>query len=528
MIRRNPFREAARRTAQVVAPPSPMPRSQAYRGALSNRTTEDWILAGIKSADAEVKGDLRTLRRRARELARNTWACSRYAGILEDNLIGPEGIRLQSLARGPDGEVDENAAQAIEDAWVKWGERRTATADGRLNWHGVSELMVSTEATDGEAILRMLPGFDNDFGFSVQVLDSDQLDEEFNRPKSKTKNEIRMGVEVDKWTRPVRYWMYDAHPFDYQAAGRRDRVPIAAENLIHRYQIRRAGQTRGVSWFAPILMDAQMLSALQEGELIASRIAANKSGVFEVDPEMADDPELPSGINDFTWDMQPGVFETLPAGLKATFFDPTHPNSAFIGFSKIILHSIAAGLRTSYATLTGDLTDVNFSSIRAGTITEQDVYRRLQRHTWENIHRPIFRQWLRWAMAMGAIPGLPQGARYEEMEHHVWQPRGWTWVDPLKDAKTSELTLALGLDTRTRIAGQLGRSYPDMLRTREREKKLEERHGIEVEPVAAPAGFGERESDALALFLEEASDDDLADVVSRLNGGASRLKSLLR
>ena len=511
---RSPLREIIRRRRSART----HPKGTAFRGAVQNRLTEDWILASIRSADAEVRGDLRTLRKRAREMARNTAHCSRFIDLIADNVIGPHGIRLQSRPLGFDGELDEGAAQKIEEAWARWGDPKVCSADGRLSWHGIQELVVQTEAMDGEGILRMLPGFRNDFGFAVQLLDADQLDEELNRPAGKGTNEIRMGVEIDQWGRPVAYWMWDAHPFDLQGSFRRQRVRVPAEQIVHRYQIRRAGQTRGVSWFAPILMDAQMLSALQEAELIASRIAASKSGVFEYeDASMVPDPDLPHGTTDFTWDMEPGVFDTLPPGLKANFFDPTHPNGAFEGFNKIILHTIAAGLKTSYHSLTGDLREVNFSSIRQGSLQERDIYRRLQRRTWTHVHQPVFRWWLKWALTMGAID-LPLRDR-ARLERHEWQGRGWPWIDPLKDIKAAELALELGLDSRTRLAAEQGRDFADVLDKLAREQELARRKGVAI-------GSSNSE-DVLVTALLAADEDTLVGASGQLNGHGSRIAALL-
>ena len=126
---RNPLREATRRMHGDV---TSSPKATAFRGAVNNRLTEDWILASIRSADAEVRGDLRTLRKRAREMARNTAHCSRFVDLLADNVIGPNGIRLQSRPLGLDGELDEEAAKKIEEGWARWCEPKNCSADGRL------------------------------------------------------------------------------------------------------------------------------------------------------------------------------------------------------------------------------------------------------------------------------------------------------------------------------------------------------------------------------------------------------------
>lgn len=466
------------RFPRVAAPPPiQRMRSTSYVGASHSRLTEDWIFASIKSADAEVKGDLIALRKRSREVVRNTFIGARFQALLADNIIGPDGMRLQSKPLTPSGDYDAEAARAVEEAWKRWSQTpRFCSADRRHSWNDHAELEVQTQAQDGEGIIRLLPGFNNPFGLSVQQLDPDQLDECYSRPAGDGVNEIRMGVELDRWGGPVAYWLWDTHPTDYQGRDRK-RVRVPAEQIIHRFVAKRPGQTRGVPWYAPILMDARMLAALQEAELIASRMSAAKAVVFEQAPESVLSPNTPSGATEsFSWEMQPGVGDLLPPGLTAKFLDPTHPNAAFEAFSKIILHTIGAGLGTSYQSLTGDLEGVSFSSIRQGTLQERDVYRRLQAREAMHAHVPVFETWLRWALVMGQITdtrGVPYPVReFNRLLRHEWEPRGWDWVDPTADAEASALKIRLGLDTRTRICAEQGRDFEDVLDTLAKEEKM--------------------------------------------------------
>lgn len=49
---------------------------------------------------------------------------------------------------------------------------------------------------------------------------------------------------------------------------------------------------------------------------------------------------------------------------------------------------------------------------------------------------PIFEAWLESALMMGAIAvgGVPLTLDPSRLRKVVWQPRGWQWVDPLKEA----------------------------------------------------------------------------------------------
>lgn len=471
----NPLHRAALRSVQQQAAPS----ATSFVGAHHSRLTEDWIFAAIKSADAEIKGDIRTLRKRGREIKRNTATGERFVQLLKTNVIGPHGIRFQSRPLDEMGEYDRDAARDVEDAWRRWSDPGVCTADGKMSWHDVEDLLVESEAADGEAILRLLPGFRNDFGFAIQVLDPDQLDEEYNRPARGSKNEIRMGVEIDRWGRPLAYHLWDTHPFDFQGSSRRERVRVPADQILHPYRIRRAGQSRGVTWFAPVLMDARMLAALQEAEIIASRQAAAKTGVFEQEASSVLDPNSPSGsAESFEWEMAPGVWETLPPGLKAKFFDPTHPNQAFEAFNKIILHSNAAGLGPAYESLTGDFSDTNYSSARQATLTERDLYRALQARAAVHVHRRVFAMWQKWALTTGAIDRSMR--ERERLLRHEWVPRGWQWVDPEKEVRAAALSIRLGIDSRTRIAAEQGRDLEEVMDELAREARMAEERGLEL------------------------------------------------
>ena len=63
-------------------------------------------------------------------------------------------------------------------------------------------------AEDGEVLIRKVKGFKNDFGFSLQLIEADHLDEQYN---DKEKN-ILLGVEFDEWQKPIAYHLHKSHP----------------------------------------------------------------------------------------------------------------------------------------------------------------------------------------------------------------------------------------------------------------------------------------------------------------------------
>ncbi|HEX6940899.1 MAG TPA: phage portal protein [Longimicrobiales bacterium] len=477
--------------------------ASAYAGAELSRLTADWVLASIRSADNEIRWDLRTLRRRARELCRNNPHASRFLDVLGANVIGHHGIRFQSTVRTASGDLDVRNSDRIEEAWARWGKVGVCTADGRASWTDVSTLAVQLWAQDGETIVRKLPGFDNEFGFAVQILDADQLDETYNRAPDARRNEIRMGVEMNAWGRPVAYHIWNRHPQDFQAADR-ERVPIPASEILHIYRPRRAGQSRGVPALAPVMIALHMVGAYEEAELVASRVASAKGGFFEQSVEAASERDKRRASQaPIRMEAEPGVFDVLPPGWSFSPFAPDHPTSAFRDFRKGILQSIASGLGPSYNVLANDWEGVSYNSLRAAALTDHDIYRGLQWFVVEHFADPVFLGWLTWALTTGALELPSRDPR--RWSARRWQPRGWDWVDPEKDLRASAMALRLKLDSHQRMAAERGLDFFDVLREHQEAERMAESLGLELSTDVSrsgAAGGAARDDDASAELTE--------------------------
>lgn len=484
----NPLAAAVALQRQAHTPSRTAQRSASYAGTqVTAQTAADWVFATLRSANQDVRGSHRRLTDRARDLGRNDPYCKKFLGLLARKTVGPHGINLQAQVEGPDGELDEAANSEIEDAFRRWSLPETCTVDGRHSWVEVQQLAMKDWARDGEALIRMVGGFDNEFGFALQRLDPDQLDIEFSRPASKTDNEIRMGVEIDRWGRPVAYWLWTEHPSEH-GRPQRKRIRVPAEEIIYLGLLERAGQVRAVTWFASIILSVRMLGAYREAELTAARIHAAASVVFQQDPEAPtpvadpDDPDLgdeeDEEAEEFEFEMTPGGGTVLPPGLIPHQLKADHPNSAYPDFEKGILGGVAAGLDSAYASLTGDLTKVNYSSIRTGSLDEVDVYKTLQVILAMHLNRRVYLEWLKWALTTGAVQ-QPLADR-RRLQAHKWFPRGFPWIDPDKDMNAGLNSVDASLDSLTRLAAEQGRDLEEVLKERQREIRLAKKYGVPI------------------------------------------------
>lgn len=57
-------------------------------------------------------------------------------------------------------------------------------------------------------------------------------------------------------------------------------------------------------------------------------------------------------------------------------------------------------------------------------------------------------------------------------------PRGWDWVDPLKDVQANVLAIKSGLKTLTEVVGEQGKDFEDVLDQVASEKEMTEKVGV--------------------------------------------------
>ena len=446
-----------------------------YQGASTGRLFADFITSS-KSADAEIKDSIRTLRDRARNLARNDTYISRYLNLMISNVVGKHGVRISSKARNENGSLDLLANSQIEAAWKKWGKLGMCTANGRLSFLDSQKLFVEALARDGEVLIRHIKTNNSPFGYQIQFIEADHLDESLNYTL-KNGNKICMGVEVDKFRKPVAYHLFKEHPYGdtYDISNKHIRVP--AEEITHCYMANRAEQTRGVSHIATAMANTKMLSGYLEAEIVAARLGASKSGFFH-SPD--GNSYVGDGIEDDfnpVMNVEPGTFQQLPDGVQFTPYDPTHPTSAFESFTTTVLRSIASGLNISYHALSNDLTSVNYSSIRQGALEDRSHFQLWQEFTIQHFVDVIFKRWLEMAITTKAI-NLPMGKFDKFADSINYIPRSFPWIDPLKEMQANVVGLQNGITTYSDIVSSYGKDVEETFEQHQKEQELADQYGI--------------------------------------------------
>jgi len=201
---------------------------RSYKAASNANIFSDFI--GISSnADSTIRFNLRKIRDRCREQARNNDYAKRYLQLMTTNVVGQNGIRIQSKARNEDGSLDFIGNQVIENAWKQWSKKGNCTVDGKLSFVDAQKLFIESLARDGEVLVRHITTNNPLDPYKIQFLDADYLDEEENQVM-KNGEETIMGVKLDANGKPKSYLLFKDHPHNqYFGNYNREHIELPAD-----------------------------------------------------------------------------------------------------------------------------------------------------------------------------------------------------------------------------------------------------------------------------------------------------------
>jgi len=447
------------------------PRRRMYAGANSGRLTSNWFAAAT-SADSEIKSSNKRLRQRTRQTCRdNVYARQAQRSIVQ-NVIGT-GVRIQCDVRKlRGGKLDTKINDTIEAAWKEWIRYDSCSASGRDSLDDMSRLIVKSLFESGEVFVRLIkrPFGRSKVPFALELLESDQLDDDYEGTPSKTTS-WRMGIERDAFQRAKRYAFFKKHPGDTPfptPVGEKRHMILPASEVIHLFIADRPGQTRGVSWLASALQDLHHLSGFQEASVIRARAASSLMG-FISSPEGELDPGGEVMDEERVSEFQPGVWKYLAPGETAHVPQLDAPSGEFEPFLRAMLRGLASGCGVSYESVSRDFSQTNYSSSRLSLIEDRDHYRTIQGFLQERFFQPVFDQWLELAV-LGNTLDLPTFETEPDRFKRVrWLFRGWNYVDPQKEIQAAKEAVKAGFKTQAQVVAESGGDLEELMASRKRE-----------------------------------------------------------
>ena len=396
---------------------------RSFNAASSGRRAQG--LRDMPSAVSAIHASRATIARRARFLVGNNPLAVSAIDAWTTALIG-NGIKPQSK------HSDASIKGTLNSRFEAWTD--IADADGLTDFYGLQAIMARRMVTDGEAFALLL---NTTTGLRIRMLDPEQCDASMNAVLGDGRYIIQ-GIEFDPDGRRIAYYIRE-RPDIVTVGATMQAKRIDAADVVHMFRPETPGQVRGLSWLTPAFVRLSDLDTWRDAQLVRQKVASLLTGFIKNMDGSGSPMEGEQDGNTLSGGLEPGMLKYLGYGEDITF-SPTAPIGVeVIDFAKMCERDVAVGVGIPVSLLTGDLSEVNFSSIRAGLIEWRARVEALQHAVIAfQFLRPI---WARWT-ALEALSGAISG-KAEELLPVSWIPPKKAWVNP-KDDVEAELAAING------------------------------------------------------------------------------------
>lgn len=430
-----PFARLFRRTEAA-------PLAVRFDGATGGRRAFELRSMGRLGTETALAGP--TLRARARYRAANDAFLANAVG----NIVGAMvGAGIVPTPQHPDPET----RKALSAVWGEWVD--VADAEGRTDGYGLQAAVALDLVVCGEAFAQSI---DMPDGPRLRLLPPELVDESLTRDLGGGRV-IVSGVEFNADGTRAAYHVLPARPTDvFATTGTPIRIP--ADEIIHVFKPLGPGQVRGVSWLAPVILPAAELDKLADALTMGAQVAAMFAGFLTNTNEVGG--EDPFG-GDTQPSLEPGTLQRLSGGWDIKFATPAQISQV----APILRHNLrqlAAGLGLPSHLLDGDLSDANYSSLRAGLLPFRQRMEQVQYHVLvPQMLNPIWRRVVAHAVTTGQIeaPDYESNTRAYRAE---WLPPAFMQVDPAKQVQADVEELAAGLTSRRKLVAARGWTLDDL------------------------------------------------------------------
>lgn len=420
-------------------------QKRGFDGAAKGRRTEGWKATGT-SVNAEIFSALTYLRDRSRDLVRNNPYGKRIMRVMPNNIIGT-GIRPNPVTDS------KGTSKKVKQLWKDWAEKTTCDFDEMNTFYGLQKLAMRAVFESGGALIIRRRTTNPRIPIEIQVLEADHIDLNKNGELGSAGGYIMQGIEFNSRGKKVAIWLFEKHPgeqfrFPTQLMSRR----VEMDDVLYLYQVERPGQVHGIPLLVSSMLRMKDFDDYEDAQLIRQKIAAcfsvfvmdSQDSVFKGDTEAKEMAER----------VEPGIIEHLPPGKDVKFANPPGADG-YADYSRKIQQGIAAGAGISYEAMTGDLSNVNFSSGRMGWI---EMQREIEDWQW-NVFIPQFCdkiwQWFNDAAIIAGSLRSPVAV--------TWTTPRRMMLDPVKETNAKISQIGAGLTTLTETLLEDGFDFDEVM-----------------------------------------------------------------
>lgn len=429
-------------------------RSGIEAGAGGRRWQGAQMLAAPQQATLAARGPAKA---RAAALFVNNPIANRIVEVWTSNLVG-KGWQVR--AQHPDADLRRSLNDAFE-ALVR----------------PVLVPLVRALVRDGEAFVQLVVSGSDEL--RLKLLPADQIDPSLHRDLGGGAR-IVAGVEFDAEEQVVGYHILREAPGS--PFGTWDEaVRVPAVDVLHIFDPLFPGQVRGLTWLAPVLLKLRDRDEASDALLQQLKVAALLTGFITSPDGSAAGFEGETEGSQVNVSLEPGAMRIVPPGYNVVFSNPGNGAVQAVDFFKAQDREIASGVGLTFAMLTGDLGEANYSSERVGLLEFRRRAEMLQRNLIEGgFLRPLWRRWIEVRALAGELPADP--ASLADLLAVRFVPPGWVWVDPRNDVEADVAAITAGLKSREEVVAARGRDIDELDDERARDRARDANRQNEENP----------------------------------------------
>jgi lambda family phage portal protein len=413
-----------------------------YRRSIINDTSADGAL--------NLAGD--RLRQLARHLDENHDLTVSVFDDLVNNTIGT-GIIVSPMVRRPAGELADDVNRDLAELWDEWAARPETT--NQLDFGSAERLLARSKFRDGEAFVKLVTNlrfrYPTRVPLTLELLEADFVPFDLDDDAAN----LLQGIEVNEWSAPTFYHVYDRHPgdpgFSYRAPNDTRRVP--ASRMLHLKFTRRLRQRRGVPIIHAVINRMRDLQDYEQSERIAAKVAADLTFFIRKNEHY----QGATTVNEYKnrqWRLAAGTgFELMPGEDIATI-KSERPNTGLEAFRNAMLRAVAGGTSTRFSSVARDYNGT-YSAQRQELVEGAVAYRAESANLIRAFHRPVYERFIDQVLASRALNlrGIDRATMYRA----DFQPPSLPWIDPQKEADAWLKLIEGKLESRSEIIRRRGR-----------------------------------------------------------------------
>ena len=464
-----------------------------WEASKTDRLNEaQWAEADGATINADLELRLSDLRNRcALEIAKNPTV----EGVIQTHvmdIVGDQGPVLEVQSD------DEQYNDALESIWNEWWE--CPDLNGQFSGADFLRLWIRSLWSCGEYLaVKTDNGQDDDPGAEreeisrrLQAVHPARLDTPVATGYS---DHIVLGIEVNDYGRPLKYWIEDYRPNDttHNSGMSGDWYP--ADEIIHFFDSQEPGQLRGVPWLAPSLQSIEDLRSYDEQVLDAARAAADFGVILYT--QHPDSKFI--AVNESTT-FQRRTIRTAPPGWKPEQMKAEQPTTQYVSYRQERQREIGRPVCMPLMMIRLDSTGHNYSSARFDGQLYQRSNRTLQGRIGTRTLNPLVRDVAREAELRRMTPKRPKRVRYL-----------WSWptpphVDPQKEATASGLRLSNAISTLTDELTSDGKSLEPHIQRLAKEVEMFAKAGL-LHPLAAKSSVTQKGEPDMQQLADAVADE---------------------